>query len=72
MCFTVEWTTPEGPVSAVVPTARGAYQEAERVTKLGMRDVRIRFPNGDHIDWQTFSGRSGASNQTSDGMTDLD
>lgn len=72
MCFRVEWTTPEGPVSLVVPTARGAYQEAERVTKLGMRDVRVRLPNGDHIDWYTFSGRSSTSNQKSDRMNDLD
>ena len=72
MTFTVEWMTPEGRVSAVLPTAFSAYQEAERVTKLGMRDVSVRLPNGDLIDWETFIGRSNGSNQAPDGMNGLD
>lgn len=72
MTFTVEWMTSAGRVSMTLPTALGAYQEAERVTKLGMRDVSVRLPNGDLIDWETFSGRSNSSNQAPDGMNGLD
>jgi hypothetical protein len=72
MTFTVEWMSSEGRVSVVLPTALGAYQEAERVTKLGMRDVSVRLPNGDLIDWQTFRCRSNGSDQTTDGMNGLD
>lgn len=72
MTFTVDWMSSEGRVSVVLPTVLDAYQEAERVTKLGMRDVSVRLPNGDLIDWQTFRCRSDASNQTTDGIDGLD
>lgn len=72
MTFTVEWMTPEGRVSMKLPTALGAYQEAERVTKLDMQDVSIRLPSGEVIDWATFSGRSSSPSRTNDGMNNLD
>ena len=72
MIFTVEWITPEGRVSVTLPTALGAYQEAERVIKLGMQAVSVRLPSGEVIDWATFSGRSSSPSQTNDGMNNLD
>ena len=54
MTFSVQWTTSEGVVSVARGTALGAYLEAERVTKLGVPDVRICLPNGDLIELADF------------------
>lgn len=72
MAFTVQWTTCEGQLSVVRPTTLSAYLEAERLTKLGMRNVSVRLPNGELIDWETFSGRSSSRNRMEDGMNGLD
>lgn len=47
MTFAVQWTSPLGTVSLAQATAQGAYRQAERVTMLGMKNVKIRLPNGD-------------------------
>ncbi|UGB26176.1 hypothetical protein LPC10_00585 [Methylorubrum sp. B1-46] len=70
MAFTVQWTTSKGCVSVVRLTALSAYQEAERVTKLGMRNVGIRLSNGELIDWRTFSNRASNTNLEEGGMKD--
>lgn len=54
MTFTVQWTAANGVVSIARTTALGAYREAERVTKMGMRNVRIRQPDGDLIRLEDF------------------
>ncbi|QDI81681.1 hypothetical protein E8E01_15135 [Methylorubrum populi] len=54
MTFTVQWTAATGVVSIARTTALGAYREAERVTQMGMRNVRIRLPGGDLIRLEDF------------------
>ncbi|ACS41722.1 hypothetical protein [Methylorubrum extorquens] len=54
MTFSVQWTTSEGVVSMVRETALGAYLEAERVTKLGVQNVRIGLPNGNLVELADF------------------
>ena len=54
MTFSVQWTIPEGVVSVARGTALGAYLEAERVAKLGVRTVWIWLPSGDLIELADF------------------
>lgn len=54
MTFTVQWTAANGVVSVARTTALGAYREAERVTKLGVRNVRVRLPDGSLIRLEDF------------------
>ncbi|WHQ70042.1 hypothetical protein [Methylorubrum extorquens] len=54
MTFSVQWTTVNGVVSIAQTTALGAYRQAERATQSGMRNVRIRSPDGDLIKLADF------------------
>ncbi|CAO4134742.1 hypothetical protein [Methylorubrum extorquens] len=54
MTFSVQWTTMYGVVSIAQSTALGAYRQAERATQLGMRNVRIRFPDGNLVKVEDF------------------
>ncbi|MEG9500322.1 MAG: hypothetical protein MIN69_00350 [Methylorubrum extorquens] len=54
MTFSVQWTTTYGVVSIAQTTALGAYRQAERATQLGMRNVKIRHPNGNLIGLADF------------------
>ncbi|MBB5765322.1 hypothetical protein ACIQW5_27570 [Methylorubrum thiocyanatum] len=54
MAFAVQWTSSLGTVSLAQATAQGAYRQAERVTMLGMKNVRIRLPNGELVTLADF------------------